>query len=31
NVTNDMLIAFKASIDKHIWMFKAFLGKAPLE
>ncbi|WP_163652301.1 DNA starvation/stationary phase protection protein [Listeria sp. PSOL-1] len=31
DVTNDMLIAFKNSIDKHIWMYQAFLNKAPLE
>lgn len=26
-VSNDMLIALKADADKHIWMFKAYLGK----
>ncbi|MBC1921138.1 Dps family protein [Listeria grayi] len=31
DVTNDMLIGYKTEIDKHIWMYKAFLGKASLE
>lgn len=26
--SNDMLIAMKESVDKHIWMLKAYLGKA---
>lgn len=26
-VSNDMLIAIKEKVDKHLWMLKAFLGK----
>lgn len=25
--SNDMLIAMKEGVDKHIWMFKAYLGR----
>lgn len=31
DVTQDMLIGYKTEVDKHIWMFQAFLGNSPLE
>lgn len=29
DVTEDMLIGYKADVDKYIWMLQAFLGKSP--
>lgn len=31
DVTQDLLIGYKTDVDKHIWMYQAFLGKSPVE
>ena len=31
DATQDLLIGYKAGVDKTIWMLQAFLGKDPLE
>ncbi|WP_414838978.1 Dps family protein [Carnobacterium sp. TMP28] len=31
DVTQDILIGYKTEIEKHIWMFQAFLGNNPLD